>query len=361
MRFLASTLPILILLVLVCGSALANTSEQPRTFELSDGRSVVAVVIDQLETAYLVRTAEGETLQLRYEDVLRVSDSPQSEAIEQPATEAAEGTEPEPEPEAGAAEQPKAGTTEGTGARENEKSSYDQDWSSGEPVGAAELAGEEPSTRKNKCRVMLALGSGAAIHSVASFVGGFTAAAVFAFGTTSANFWGGSFAPAVTGDHLPSLYGDQYTPAFSTGMALIGVSMSMLGVGHELGKKSLWESTWRSRRSTKAGATLVSLGYPLWFIGYGGFIASYVLLTQNIENYEETLIAPPIVSAVLMVLGHGLAAGGVLKVHQAAADSVSTMPESSVGRPPRTAPRLALSPWIAPRKSGLSLGLGGVF
>ncbi|MBN92814.1 MAG: hypothetical protein CL928_01925 [Deltaproteobacteria bacterium] len=375
MRLLASTLLISALVVTLWSPTLAGTNDSSKKFELNDGSTIVGIEIDQLDTGYLIRTADGATIRLPYEDVARVTELPDPLPSEEPVQQSnelpAQQSNEQPaqqsneQPAQQSNEQPAQQGDEQPAQQSNEQpaqqTTEDQSWARDEPADAPQSDGWGSTQAKNKCRVLLALGSGAAIHSVSSFVGGFTAAAVFTFGTASANFWGGGFTPSVTGDHLPTFYGDQYTPAFSTGMALVGVSMTMLGVGHELGKKSLWHSTWKSRRSTKAAATLVGLGYPLWIIGYGGFIASYVMLTQNLRNYEETIIAPPIVSAVLMVVGHALAAGGALKVHQAAAESISTMTESSVARPVRRAPRLALAPWIAPNKSGLSFGLGGLF
>jgi hypothetical protein len=58
-------------LVFVLGSARAD--EVRKVFELTDGSVVVGVVLDELDTGYLVRTVEGETVRVGYDQVQRVT------------------------------------------------------------------------------------------------------------------------------------------------------------------------------------------------------------------------------------------------------------------------------------------------
>ncbi len=58
-------------LLFVLGSAHAD--EVRKVFELTDGSVVVGTVLDELDTGYLVRTVEGETVRVAYEQVQRVT------------------------------------------------------------------------------------------------------------------------------------------------------------------------------------------------------------------------------------------------------------------------------------------------
>lgn len=62
-----------LLLLLVSVHGTAHADEIRKVFELTDGSVVVGVVVDELETGYLVRTVEGETVRVAYEQVQSVT------------------------------------------------------------------------------------------------------------------------------------------------------------------------------------------------------------------------------------------------------------------------------------------------
>jgi len=79
MRPVIKPLGLALLCVLFACPALAEGTAALRSFELSDGRTVVGTVLDELETGYLVRTEDGETLRLRYSEVVSIAEVPTNE------------------------------------------------------------------------------------------------------------------------------------------------------------------------------------------------------------------------------------------------------------------------------------------
>lgn len=66
---LACLVGVALLLVAQGGRAAAETK---KAFELTDGSSVIGVVLDELETGYLVRKDDGSTVTIQFEDVAAV-------------------------------------------------------------------------------------------------------------------------------------------------------------------------------------------------------------------------------------------------------------------------------------------------
>jgi hypothetical protein len=62
---------LLFAVVFAAGSARAD--EVRKVFELTDGSVVVGVVLDELDTGYLVRTVEGETVRVAYDQITSVT------------------------------------------------------------------------------------------------------------------------------------------------------------------------------------------------------------------------------------------------------------------------------------------------
>lgn len=71
---MASFATLFILCAFGCGEARSASRplDQVKAYTLSDGQVVVGVVIDEGQTGYLVRTRDGKTVRIEYENIVRV-------------------------------------------------------------------------------------------------------------------------------------------------------------------------------------------------------------------------------------------------------------------------------------------------